>query len=78
MLLELEHLIRLQQLEDRTTTAREQINNIPVRLENLELQIAKRRPPLLSDQRLGSVEEPDSPAPILETRYANHKNKNKN
>lgn len=42
MLLELEHLIRLQQLEDRTTTAREQINNIPVRLEHLELQIAKR------------------------------------
>ena len=42
MLLELEHLIRLQQLEDRATRASEQINNIPVRLENLELQIAKR------------------------------------
>ena len=42
MLLELEHLIRLQQLEDRATGAREQINNIPVRLEKLELQIAER------------------------------------
>jgi len=42
MLLELEHLIQLQQLEDRATGAREQIDNIPVRLEKLELQIAER------------------------------------
>ena len=42
MLPELEHLIRLQQLENKATEAREQISNIPVKLENLKLQIAER------------------------------------
>ena len=42
MLLELEHLIRLQQVEGRATGAREQINNIPITLENLELQVSER------------------------------------
>lgn len=42
MLPELEYLIRLQQLENRATGAREQIDNIPVKLEHLALQIAER------------------------------------
>jgi len=42
MLLELEHLIRLQQVEGRATGAREQINNIPIKIENLELQVSDR------------------------------------
>ena len=42
MLPELEYLIRLQQLENRAIWAREQIDNIPVKLEHLALQIAER------------------------------------
>ena len=42
MLPELEYLIRLQQLENRATGTREQIDNIPVKLEHLELQVAER------------------------------------
>ena len=42
MLPELEYLIRLQQLENRAIGAREQIDNIPVKLEHLALQIAER------------------------------------
>ena len=41
MLLELEHLIRLQQLENTATEARGQIADVPVRLEALEARVAE-------------------------------------
>ncbi len=43
MLPDLEHLIRLQHLENSATEAREEIGNLPSRLEALEARVAERQ-----------------------------------
>ena len=43
MLPDLEHLIRLQQLENSATEAREEIGSLPSRLETLQVRVAERQ-----------------------------------
>lgn len=43
MLPDLEHLIRLQQLENSATEAREEIGSLPSRLEALQVRVAERQ-----------------------------------